>query len=1063
MIPEFDEVRLQRAVGAATLALGRSYAEGGAVTRFEWDAGRRRVVGEVVGRAARPYQVVATVTRGQNGRVVDHFDSRCSCPVGRNCKHAVALLLSSSQPALRVVGDAPSWAVALGALLAEREQPGVARVALQLELVAARAVPGKRAQAAPPGIRLRPVQISPAGNWVRTGISWSQLDYFVRGSGRDQLLTEGLALLRELRALHELSSPRSWRGYGDEAVWLESIASQRVWSVLRRADEIGLPLVGSGRSTGSVTIEPSPAELTLDLTRDGAVLHLRPTLVSGHVGVPAGSSLLVGAPAHGVAWWDGKLDPKQSPPLHLAPLAQPLPPELTSLLSTGTITIPAEGTARFANELYPRLRRRFALRSSDGSVDLPEAEPDVVVCALAHGDDLSLTVEWSLGPGRTLGDDPDPGARGAIERISALLGVAVPEPSTRMAGVEAARFVIEVLPQIEAVEVVEVRHEGASPDYREVTEIPVVRLGGAPTVNGDWFDLLVEVSVGGHEVPFQDLFVALAEGQSHLLLPSGAYFSLDRPELHQLADLIAEARSLHDAPSSQVRLSRFQADLWEDFQRLGIVAEQAGAWTDAVRALTHGDDRVRPVPAGLSATLRPYQHDGFQWLAARFEHRLGGILADDMGLGKTLQALALVCHAREGALTDAPFLVVAPTSVVGNWSSEVARFAPGLAVATITETTRRRGEPLAKAVGDAALVITSYTLFRLDFAEYEQISWAGLLLDEAQFAKNPASHNYQRARRLPTSYKLAMTGTPLENSLSELWALTSITAPGLFARLDRFEQLYRVPIERQADAERMDQLRRRIRPIMLRRTKAEVLTDLPDKQEQVLEVDLDPRHRKLYQTYLHRERQKVLGLLGDMKANRFEILRSLTLLRQAALDMSLVDVKHKNVSSAKLDVLTELVSEAVADGHRVLVFSQFTRFLSMARQRVDAAGISSVYLDGRTRRRAEVIARFREGEFPVFFISLKAGGFGLNLTEADHCILLDPWWNPATEAQAVDRVHRIGQTRKVMVHRLVARDTIEEKVMALKERKAKLFASVVDSGGFESATLSARDIRDLLD
>ena len=271
-----------------------------------------------------------------------------------------------------------------------------------------------------------------------------------------------------------------------------------------------------------------------------------------------------------------------------------------------------------------------------------------------------------------------------------------------------------------------------------------------------------------------------------------------------------------------------------------------------------------------------------------------------------------------------------------------------------------------------------------------------------------------------------------------------------------------MPIERQGDEERLAQLRRRIRPIMLRRAKADVIADLPEKQEHVLEVDLDPRHRRLYQTHLQRERQKVLGLLGDMKSNRFEILRSLTLLRQAALDLSLVDARHNDVPSAKLDVLAEMISEAVAGGHRILVFSQFTRFLSAARRRVEADGVDCCYLDGRTRRREEVIDRFREGAAPVFFISLKAGGFGLNLTEADHCILLDPWWNPATEAQAVDRVHRIGQHRKVMVHRLVARDTIEEKVMALKAKKAKLFASVLGKGGFESAALTSKDVRDLL-
>ena len=246
-------------------------------------------------------------------------------------------------------------------------------------------------------------------------------------------------------------------------------------------------------------------------------------------------------------------------------------------------------------------------------------------------------------------------------------------------------------------------------------------------------------------------------------------------------------------------------------------------------------------------------------------------------------------------------------------------------------------------------------------------------------------------------------------------------------------------------------------------TAEQVVRDLPDKQEQVLELALNPKHHRFYQTHLHRERQKVLGLLGDMEKNRFEIFRSLTLLRQASLDATLIDSAHPNVPSTKLDALMELLTEIVSEGHRTLVFSQFTRFLGAARHRAEAAGIDYCYLDGATRNRAAVLAAFKDGTAPVFFVSLKAGGFGLNLTEADYCILLDPWWNPATEAQAVDRVHRIGQTKQVMVYRLVAKNTIEEKVMALKAAKAALFGSVLDEGEFASGSLTAADIRGMLE
>jgi SNF2 family DNA or RNA helicase len=352
-------------------------------------------------------------------------------------------------------------------------------------------------------------------------------------------------------------------------------------------------------------------------------------------------------------------------------------------------------------------------------------------------------------------------------------------------------------------------------------------------------------------------------------------------------------------------------------------------------------------------------------------------------------------------------------------------------------------------------------LFRLDFDEYAQPPWSGVIMDEAQFAKNHQSKIYQCVRQLPASFKLAITGTPMENSLLELWSLLSITAPGLFPNPARFAEYYARPIEKHGDADLLAQFRRRIKPLVKRRTKEQVAADLPPKQEQVLEVDLTPRHRKIYQTHLQRERQKVLGLIDDLNRNRFTILRSLTLLRQLSLHAGLVDEKHAKLSSAKIDALLEQLHDVVDGGHRALVFSQFTGFLDLVRRSLDAAGVPYCYLDGKTRNRAAVVKQFKSGEAPVFLISLKAGGFGLNLTEADYCFLLDPWWNPATEAQAVDRTHRIGQTRNVMVYRLIAKGTIEEKVMELKARKAALFAGVMDEGNAFGGSLDADDIRGL--
>jgi SNF2 family DNA or RNA helicase len=645
---------------------------------------------------------------------------------------------------------------------------------------------------------------------------------------------------------------------------------------------------------------------------------------------------------------------------------------------------------------------------------------------------------------------------------------------------------------VELLDRVRVDIVGERPDYRELTDVPTLTVTTVETDQRDWFDLGVYVRVEGRDVPFAKLFTALSKGQKKLLLVDNSYLSLDQPVFDELRRLIEEASALAEWETG-LRISRYQASLWSDFEDLADETEQAQTWREAAAGLLAVDAvEATVLPAGLRATFRPYQQDGFNWLAFLWKHRLGGILADDMGLGKTLQALALVSHVRASVDqqgTDAaerrPFLVVAPTSVVSNWVAEAARFTPGLTVRGITATEAKSERSLADVVNGAAgadIVVTSYALFRLDFDAYQALDWAGLILDEAQFVKNHASKAHACAVELRAPFKLAITGTPMENSLTDLWSLFAIVAPGLFASGRRFAEEYVRPIsgagpggaaadaDARADgdaaahsAERLARLRRRIRPLMMRRTKELVATELPAKQEQVLRIDLAPRHRKLYDTFLQKERQKLLGLIEDLDRNRFIVFRSLTLLRMLSLDASLVDEKYADIPSSKLDALLEQLEDVVAEGHRALIFSQFTSFLGKAAARLASRGIAYEYLDGSTLRRASVIERFKGGHAPVFLISLKAGGFGLNLTEADYVFLLDPWWNPATEMQAVDRTHRIGQTRSVNVYRLVATGTIEEKVMALRDRKAALFDAVMDDDAMFSTALTAEDIRGLLE
>ena len=579
---------------------------------------------------------------------------------------------------------------------------------------------------------------------------------------------------------------------------------------------------------------------------------------------------------------------------------------------------------------------------------------------------------------------------------------------------------------------------------------------------GDWFSLDVRVSIDGEAVDFAELFAALARGETHLVTDRGTWFSLDRPELEQLRAVIAEATLLAGGDSG-LQLRAEHAGLWEDLVALGVVAEQSSSWRRAVSGLL--DVTSLPevgVPDGLTATLRPYQLIGYRWLTFLWQMRLGGILADDMGLGKTVQLLAAILRVRADEPDSPPVLVVAPTSVGPTWADQARMFAPGLRLEVVDRTSAKRAEPLTEVRARTDIIVTSYTLLRLDEDEYGAEPWGAVIFDEAQFVKNRTAATYKAARRLQARVKFAVTGTPMENNLMDLWSMLSIATPGLFPSPDAFTTTYRGPIENGGNPEVLARLRRRVRPVLLRRTKVEVATELPPKVEQVLSIPLSSGHRRLYDRHLAAVRKQVLGLVGELDRNRIAVLASLTRLRQLSLSPALVEVGQPPVS-AKIDALVEMLGDMMAEGHRALVFSQFTSFLALVKDRLDAEHISYVYLDGRTRNREQRIDSFKNGTDPVFLISLKAGGFGLNLTEADYVFVLDPWWNPAAENQAIDRAHRIGQESTVMVYRLVSEDTIEEKVVALQERKRHLFDSVVGEASSLSGPLTADDIRGLFE
>ncbi len=1058
--------------GRRAASAGLAYAVQHRARVTELDLADGTVQGVCTGSAGAEYATVAYLDHDRGGDTI-FAGGECDCFVGVDCKHTVALYLTATWGATtgaRQLPPAAEWERTLGRIFPTTAHTEAIPLALAFETSPSRAVRWQPATAPSDhaALRIRPMRVGKRGTWVQTGVGWRDFQYgvtagFAPAHGRAMQPLAGF-LLR-----NDLYSSAGWHGIDH--------VDPTSWVLLRAVQDAGIPLVEPARGHAPVLIRELPADPVVDLVQEEGGVRL-----TARFELPDGPPLTdvqpIGAPAIGVA---GR-DPDGI--LTLIGLRHAAPQEWGAVRAAGDVRIPAEDRERFERTLLPRIGTRVGWRSLDRSFAPTPPAPPVLEVEVDIADDLrapiaTVRLGWRYGsdasglrlPLAPRVDDEGPRNPEAEERIAlsaaevlaavpVLLDDGRPRDRSTVTGRDVTALVADLLPRLEALESVDVRMASATPDFRDLGE-PEIRVGLAPGT--DWFDLDVAVTVSGRTVATAELITALAHDEDTLFLDDGGFVRLDQPELVRLRDLLEEARALTDPRAPGLRVSRLQFSWWEELLALGVVDEQERAWIEALRVAATAPTAAPPLPDSLLAELRPYQLEGYSWLARLRRAGLGGVLADDMGLGKTLQSLAMILDARQEDPEAGPFVVVAPTSVVSNWAAEAARFTPALRVAEVTQTIARRGVPLAEFTRGADLVVTSYALFRLEYDDYAALAPSGLLLDEAQNAKNHQSKAFACAKQLPAPVKFAVTGTPMENNLGELWAMFSITAPGLLGSPKQFTEHYRTPIEQGGQPELLDRLRRRTAPFLLRRTKDQVATDLPSKQEQRIDVELAPAHRKLYARQLQRERQRVLGLVDDLDRNRIEVLSALTRLRQLAIDPSLiagVDDAPAG-SSSKLDALIPLLEEAASEGHRTLVFSQFTRFLDRIEARLIASGIAFVRLDGTTRRRAEVVRSFAEGTQPVFLISLKAGGTGLNLAMADYCILTDPWWNPATEAQAVDRAHRIGQTRPVMVYRLIAKDTIEEKVMALQDKKRALVSDVM-GGGDGGGAISAADIRDLL-
>ncbi|NOX75731.1 MAG: DEAD/DEAH box helicase family protein [Gammaproteobacteria bacterium] len=599
----------------------------------------------------------------------------------------------------------------------------------------------------------------------------------------------------------------------------------------------------------------------------------------------------------------------------------------------------------------------------------------------------------------------------------------------------------------------------------------------------DWFDIALGVEVDGRRIDLLPILLdflgnfprglpdAKEVTTEYFIIPfdneenEERLLSLPAAKILPLLETLLEIyHGIDPAENQDLRLSRIQLaqisalDQDED----GIPLQWAGDHDaqQLVRRLRNLDGIPEvTVPTGLTATLRPYQQQGLNWLQFLREYQLAGILADDMGLGKTVQALAHLLLEKEAGRANRPSLVIAPTSLMFNWRHEAERFAPQLKVLVLHGPHRKQHFP---GIADHDLIITTYPLLARDKDTLLAHEYHLLILDEAQVIKNPKAQAGRVAREINARHRLCLTGTPMENHLGELWSLFDFLLPGLLGSNKQFRRFFRSPIEKHASEAAAERLNRRIRPFLLRRTKQQVATDLPPKTEITQTVMLEGKQRELYETVrlaMHRRVREEIERQG-LGRSHIVVLDALLKLRQVCCDPRLVKIdKAKNINkSAKLDMLMELLPKMVEEGRRILVFSQFTTMLGLIEDELKKANIRYVTLTGQTRDRESPVKKFQTGKVPLFLISLKAGGVGLNLTAADTVIHYDPWWNPAVERQATDRAHRIGQQQTVFVYKLICEGTLEEKIQTMQQRKQALADGLYQGDGQNEPQWNPQDL-----
>lgn len=749
--------------------------------------------------------------------------------------------------------------------------------------------------------------------------------------------------------------------------------------------------------------------------------------------------------------------------------------EVLDILANLSFTIPPKDEEKFRSAFLPRLAERLPLRSEVVQVEEVRAEPVPRLYLREEGGTFWADLLFGYGdyeveanpkaPAVTAQSGPEPWSlirihrdlqkethyyqlltdpRYGLKRAGYQYGPAVFQLRARTHPLD---FLTQSIPLLTGAGF-EIYGQERLQSARLKPAEPVLRVAISSGI--DWFDIEAVVQYGDQSISLKDVLKAVRKGERYVKLADGTFGQIPQDWLERYKYLLG----LAEETEKGLRVRDVQVPLLDRLLEDAAEVRAAREFQER-REHLRAFERItpQPLPQGFQGELRPYQKAGVDWLHFLHEYRFGGILADDMGLGKTVQALVFLQSLKERGEAERASLLVVPKSLLANWQREVARFTPQLRVLEFTGAGRSKDPSIFDQYD---IVLTTYGTMLRDVEFLRAYRFHYVILDESQAIKNPLAKTARAARLLNADHRLAMTGTPVENTTFELWSQFAFLNPGLLGSLESFKENFANPIESRRDEEAASTLRRLVYPFILRRTKAQVAPELPPRTERTLFVELEPAQRKLYTRLRDRYRAELLGLIETQGMNdaRMKILEGLLRLRQVCIHPALVEPTYRG-ESAKFELLFETLETLWAEGHKVLVYSQFVEVLKRVRAGLEERGISYAYLDGQTRDRQAQVDRFQcDPAVPCFLLSLKAGGLGLNLTAADYVIHLDPWWNPAVEMQAADRAHRIGQDKPVFIYKLIARDTVEEKMLQLQEKKRGLVEQLIatEESFFKSLT-----------